>query len=244
MGDISSDVWAPGIPKVMCMTCKARDSFICSGLEDDELKHLAARATRFEMPRGKTLILEGDSTDSVYNIISGDIAVSRVSADGRRQILSFLGEGDFIGLTLSEHYNFSAEALTPARLCRFDRRSLDELVERFPGMDRQVRRMGAAAMDHMLDLVFALGRRTAEERVSFFLIEQAERQGCCQDPAKTLRLPMTRGDIADHLGLTLETVSRIFSRLKRQEVIALPAAAEVQIRDLDALRTLADSETA
>ncbi len=236
--------WSAGAPKVMCLSCPARDSFLCSGLEDHEIKHLAARATRFQLPKGKSLILEGDPSENVYNIISGDIVLSRVAADGRRQILGFLSEGDFIGLTLSEHYRFSAEALSDVRLCRFDRRSLDELVERFPGMDRQIRRMGAAAVDHMLGLVFALGRKSAEERVATFLLDLAEKQGCCKDPGRTVHLAMTRGDIADFLGLTLETVSRIFSRLKRQGIIRLLASNRVEILEPEALAALADAELA
>lgn len=233
-----------GRPKIMCLTCAARDSFLCSGLEDDEIKHLAARATRFEVPRGRNLILEGDSSDNVYNIIEGDLALSRVASDGRRQILGFLRQGDFIGLTLSESYSFTAEALTEVRLCRFDRRSIDELVERFPGMDRQVRRMGAAAMDRMQDLVFALGRKTAEERVAAFLLDQSVRQSCCHEPAREVRLAMTRGDMADYLGLTLETVSRIFSRLKRDGVIRLLAVNKIDILDFDSLAQRADMEPA
>lgn len=234
--------WAVAPPRVMCHTCPARDSFLCSGLEDDDLKHLAARATRFSLARGKSLILEGDPADNVYNIISGDVVLSRVSADGRRQILGFLAQGDFVGLTLSENYSFSADALSDAKLCRFDRRSLDELVERFPGMDKQVRRMGAAAVDAMLDLVFTLGRKTAEERVATFLLELAKKQGCCADPAREIHLAMTRGDIADFLGLTLETVSRIFSRLKNAGVIRLEPGNQVCIPDPEALAERADRE--
>ncbi len=231
-----------GTGKVVCLACPARDSFLCSGFDDDELKHLAARATRFSLARGKHLILEGDPADSVYNVIDGEIVLSRIAADGRRQILGFLSKGDFIGLTLSEEYSFSAEALTDARLCRFDRRSLEELVERFPGVDRQVRRMGAAMIDHLLDLVFALGRKTAEERVASFLYHQAHKQGCCLDPTKELRLAMTRADIADYLGLTLETVSRTMSRFKRDGLIEMPSANRIMIKDLEGLERRAEAE--
>ncbi|GER07652.1 transcriptional regulator [Iodidimonas muriae] len=229
-------------PKVMCLSCPARQSFLCSGLDDHQLQHLAARASRFELMRGKNLILEGDPTDNVYNIISGDVAVSRVSSDGRRQILGFLSKGDFVGLTLSENYSFSAEALSDAKLCRFDRRSLDELVERFPEMDRQLRRMGAAAMDAMLDLVFALGRKTAQERVASFLIGLSHKQGGCDDPALHVHLAMTRSDIADYLGLTIETVSRILSRLKSSQIIRIKAVNQIEILDLDQLQSLADAD--
>jgi len=228
--------------RVMCMDCPARESYLCSGLDDGELRHLAARASRTNLPKGKTLILEGDSTDNVYNVIDGDVALSRVADDGRRQILGFLSSGDFIGLTLSENYTFSPETLSNTRLCRFDRRSIEELTARFPDMDRQVRRMGAAAMDAMLDLVFSLGRKTAEERVATFLLDLAERQGCCQDPSQELHLAMTRGDIADFLGLTLETVSRTISRLKAAGVIEPGSGRMLRVCDFEALRARADQE--
>jgi len=241
MADRSSTFAPPG-EHVMCLACPARESFLCSGMADDELKYLAARATRLNLAKGKTLILEGDPADSVYNVTEGDIALSRLADDGRRQILGFLGCGDFIGLTLSQNYTFSAEALSDTQLCRFDRRTIEELAERFPGMDRQVRRMGAAAMDSMLDLVFALGRKTAEERVATFLLDLGQKQGCCQDPAQRLHLAMTRADIADFLGLTLETVSRTISRLKAAGVISLEGGKSLEIRDLEALRERADAE--
>lgn len=236
----SAEAEESGFGRVMCLACPARDSFLCSGFEDHELRHLAARATRFTLSKGKTLILEGDPVTDVYNVIEGEVMLSRVAMDGRRQILGFLGQGDFIGLTLAPEYQFSAEALTDARLCRFDRRSIDELMERFPAVARQVQRMGAAMVDHLLEMIFALGRKTAEERVASFLYYEAQRQGCCLDPAKELRLAMTRADMADYLGLTLETVSRIVSRLRKEGIVESRGQGRLRIRDLDALRQRAD----
>ncbi len=233
-----------GIGRVMCLACPARDSFLCSGFEDDELRHLAARATRFTLPKGRTLILEGDPATDVYNVIEGDVMLSRVASDGRRQILGFLGQGDFIGLTLAPEYQFTAEALSDSRLCRFDRRAIEELMERFPNVARQVQRMGAAMVDHLLEMIFALGRKTAEERVASFLYYEAQRQGCCLDPAKELRLAMTRAEMADYLGLTLETVSRVVSRLRKQGVVETRGMGRMLIRDLDALRRRADAAAA
>jgi len=229
---------------VMCLTCAARDSFLCSGLEDHELRHLAAHATRFGISRGKTLILEGDKSDDVYNIISGDLSISRLSSDGRRQILGFLGSGDFLGLTLKDSYRFSAEALTDVRLCRFDRASLESLTDRFPGMARQLRRMGSAALDSMLDHVFSLGRKTASERICTFLVALSHKQGSCQMPSREIRLSMSRSDIADYLGLTIETVSRSLSRLKSSGVIEIERAQTLHIIDAERLEAMAEESAA
>lgn len=235
-----SDIFVSDHKDVMCLTCAARDSFLCSGLEDDELRHLAAHATRFEIPRGKHLILEGEASNNVYNIISGDLSISRLSSDGRRQILGFLGSGDFLGLTLKDSYRFSAEALTDVRLCRFDRGSLENLTERFPGMAHQVRRMGSAALDSMLDHVFSLGRKSASERVCTFLLALSHKQGNCHDPARQIRLSMSRSDIADHLGLTIETVSRTLSRLKSAGVIDIERAQTLHILDAERLEEMTE----
>lgn len=235
-----SDIVVPAQKDVMCLTCAARDSFLCSGLEDHELRHLAAHATRFQISRGKHLILEGDESQDVYNIISGDLSISRLSSDGRRQILGFLGSGDFLGLTLKDSYRFSAEALTDVRLCRFDRGSLENLTERFPGMARQVRRMGSAALDSMLDHVFSLGRKSASERVCTFLLLLSHKQGNCHDPARQIRLSMSRSDIADHLGLTIETVSRTLSRLKSAGVIDIERAQTLHVLDGARLEEMAE----
>jgi CRP/FNR family transcriptional regulator len=130
------------------------------------------------------------------------------------------------------------EALTDAEVCRFERRKLEDILLRYPAVDQGYRRGTARQLESAHEHAFALGRRTAMERVAAFLYELS-RSGCPKTAPRTLKLPMTRSDIADFLGLTLETVSRAFSRLKSVGAIGLPSAQEVEIKDEERLKALA-----
>jgi CRP/FNR family transcriptional regulator len=145
--------------------------------------------------------------------------------------------GQFIGIPSDHTYHFNVEALTPAEVCRFDRKKLEELMVRYPHVEKGYRTGTARQLETAYEHAYALGRQTAMERVAAFLID-LQASSCPKTSTNTLKLPMTRGDIADFLGLTLETVSRAFSRIKSLGVIRLPSAQEVEIRDAERLKAL------
>ena len=140
-------------------------------------------------------------------------------ADGRRQVVGFLVPGDFLGLAFGRTYVYTAEAITAVAACRFQRSRFMELLEELPALEREI--LGrtsnelAAAQQQML----LLGRKTARERLASFLADLAERSDADGGP---LELPMGRADIADHLGLTIETVSRTFTGLRRRASSTCP----------------------
>lgn len=191
-----------------------------------------------KLKAGETLIWDGDDAKYAYVVTHGTLRASKANDDGRRQVLNFLFVGQFIGIPSDHKHHFSAEALTDAEVCRFDRRKLEELMLKYPSVDKGYRVGSARQLETAHEHAFALGRRSAMERVASFLLELTT-SGCPRSSARTLKLPMTRNDIADFLGLTLETVSRAFSRLKSIGVITLPSAHEVEIRDEDRLKALA-----
>lgn len=223
-----------------CAHCLARPFSVCAAVPDEDLERLDALAERVVLQPGEALIREGDLARHVFNVTSGSVRVSRLLPDGRRYISGFLFAGDFIGLEPEETSRSTVEALEPATLCRFRKADYRALMTERPQLEAALlERAGhelAAAHDQML----LLGRKTAIERLASFLLTLPQ-----ADPLRPLepgqvRLPMTRTEIADYLGLTLETVSRSFSRLKRAGLVAQVSLSELRIERPGALRDLAE----
>jgi CRP/FNR family transcriptional regulator len=230
----------PILESLACITCPARKSDICGSLNDRDIHDLAAGSQRLQIKVGETLIWDGDDAQYTYVITRGTLRASKSSDDGRRQILDFLFSGQFIGIPSDRTYHFSVEALTDAEVCRFERKKLEQLFEKHPSTEKGYRTGTARQLEQAYEHAYALGRRTAMERVAAFLLD-LKASSCPKSSTGVLKLPMTRQDIADFLGLTLETVSRAISRLKSLGVIRLPSAQEVEIRDAERLKALAGS---
>jgi len=168
------------------------------------------------------------------------VKIYKLLGDGRRQITGFLFAGDFLGLINNEAYAYSAEALTPTKLCRFPRRKLEALLDEMPNLEQRLLAMASHELAAAQDQMMLLGRKSARERVVSFILmlsSSAARRGRADDP---VILPMSRSDIADYLGLTVETVSRTFTRLRKQEVIELLDEKRVRLSKRQALREIAD----
>mgnify|MGYP001185905749 CR=1 FL=1 len=228
----------PLYESLACFSCAARQSDICGGLDNGEIRELAAGSHRVQLKAGETLVWDGDAAQFSYVITRGTLRAQKASGDGRRQILDFLFAGQFIGIPSDQTYHFDAEALTDAEVCRFDRRKLEDLMAKYPSVEKGYRAGTARQLETAYNHAYSLGRRTAMERVTAFLLD-LHASSCPKTTTGVLKLPMTRSDIADFLGLTLETVSRAFSRIKSLGVIRLPSAQEVEIRDIERLKALA-----
>ncbi|MBK5954421.1 cyclic nucleotide-binding protein [Rhodospirillum rubrum] len=224
-----------------CASCGARAFSVCGRLGDEDLAKLDSIAERTALKAGEGLIRQGDPAGHVFNITSGSVRVYKLLSDGRRQITGFLFAGDFVGLATGDDYAFSAEAIEDATLCRFRKSEYRALIREAPALESALLERAthelAAAQNQML----LLGRKTALERVASFLLNLPE------DPVRPatdglVRLPMTRAEIADYLGLTIETVSRVFSRLKTTGVIRLVSLHELRIEEPDRLAALAEGE--
>jgi CRP/FNR family transcriptional regulator len=240
LGALADQKPHPLLESLACLTCPARKSDICGGLDDVEIRDLAASSHRIPLKEGETLIWDGDGAQHSYVVTRGTLRASKSSDDGRRQILDFLFTGQFIGIPSSPAYPFNVEALTDAEVCRFERKKLEQLMAKYPTVEKGYRIGAARQLEDAYEHAYALGRRTAMERVAAFLLD-LHASSCPKTAAGILKLPMTRADIADFLGLTLETVSRAFSRLKSLGVIRLPSAQEVELRDAERLKALAGS---
>jgi len=177
---------------------------------------------------------EGDEADIFYKVVSGVVRTCKFLGDGRRQIDAFHIAGDLFGLEMRHSHSLCAEAVSGCTVISYRRRGIEALAANDEVLSRQLflyaMRNLARAQEHSL----LLGRGSAVEKVAAFLIEVSEPM----PDAKVISLAMTRQDIGDYLGLTVETVSRTFSQLEREAFIELPSARQIWVKDRDALRRL------
>jgi CRP/FNR family transcriptional regulator len=183
---------------------------------------------------------EADPAEYVYNVTAGAVKVYKLLGDGRRQITGFLFAGDFLGLIHNEAYVYSAEALAPTTLCRFPRRKLEALLDEMPHLEQRLLAMASHELAAAQDQMVLLGRKSARERVVSFMLmlsNSAVRHGRPGDPVS---LPMSRSDIADYLGLTIETISRTLTQLRKQRLIELLDEKQVRLSKRSELQEIAE----
>jgi CRP/FNR family nitrogen fixation transcriptional regulator len=182
--------------------------------------------------RNNEIYGQGEPSECLYRIVKGAVRSYRILADGRRKIGAFYLPGDLFGLDAGKAHGFSAEAISETRLLVIKRRSLLALAERDSEVARELwsltERELARALEHAVLL-----SKTAQERMAGFVLEMAARAA-----GETIDLPMPRQDIADYLGLTIETVSRTLTSLEQQAAIELPNCHRIVLRDGIALKEL------
>jgi CRP/FNR family nitrogen fixation transcriptional regulator len=185
--------------------------------------------------RDEEIYGEGEEAEFVYTVVSGVVRTHRVLDDGRRQISSFHFAGDVFGLEMSAEHLSSAEAVTPCEISLVKRTVLDRMTQENPGCARQLWELASRELSHARAHLMLLGRKTAVERVATFLIELGDRD---EDDEAAVKIPMSRTDIADYLGLTIETVSRTLTQLERDGAIELPNCRQIILRNRAALDRL------
>ena len=227
-----------GIDRGTCTACEVRDLAFCEALPDGDLSALEATRKRIELGAGETLIYDGDPADCVFTLTRGCVRLVKLFADGRRQVVRFVMPGDSFGFLVSDIYGFSAEAVTPSEVCKFERFALERLCDRFPNLRKRMLFLARQELEEQQKHLLLLGRISLAERLAAFILHLAEADAECPE---AVRLPMRRADIADFLGTTVETVARILTRFKRQGLIALPENNHVVFLDVEGLRELADA---
>ena len=210
---------------------------IYSGLASKDVASLDALVSYKTLETGDYLFHQHTPARSVYMLEEGMLMMERSSSTGRRQVMAFMHPGNFIGITHNEHYEFTVSALSPSRIRELPIKPFIALQDDVPQLKENVRRIGGNILAHTLDQVFALGQKKAHERVCFMLKQLSDRLP--KERGHLIELAMTRQDIADYLGLTIETVSRAFGKLKRERVIDIYSAHTVEIMDQAALEALA-----
>lgn len=223
-----------------CAECGVRQHSICSVLDDTELAELAAIQTSYTFDAHSPIVSEGDPAIHFYNITEGAILLYKLLPNGRRQITGFLFPGDFMGIAAKDTFVYSAEALLPTRLCRFTRTDFISLLDRMPKLERQLLTLASHELIEAQEQMLLLGRKTAKERLCSFLLSLSQRTELKGNDPSVISVPMSRSDIADYLGLTMETVSRNFTQLKTSGVIQLREGGVVFLPDRDQLAVMAE----
>lgn len=223
-----------------CADCKVRPLSICAVLDQCELNELVALRQVVRIPAKTTLFTQDEPADSVFNISEGMVRLYKLLPDGRRQIVGFALAGDFLGLALLERYGVSADTVTDAKVCRFDRKVFTGYMDGKPHFLRRLHELTSHELSLAQEQMVLLGRRSAEERLAVFLMSLHKRLARIGQGSITMPLPMSRQDIADFLGLTIETVSRTFTKLaKNHTIVVVPDG--VRLMDLERLEALAAS---
>jgi CRP/FNR family transcriptional regulator, anaerobic regulatory protein len=204
-----------------CDDCKVRLFSVCGALEPSELDELDRISQVRNFPARTMLFDQGALAGSVFNVTEGVVRLYKSLPDGRRQIVGFALPGDFLGLALMDRYGVAAEAVTQVRVCRFARPAFLAYVDGKPHLLRRLHEFAGHELSLAQDQMLLLGRKTAEEKVAAFLLNLQARYARIGVPSVTVPLPMSRQDIADYLGLTIETVSRTLTKLAREKVIVI-----------------------
>jgi CRP/FNR family transcriptional regulator len=210
-----------GQSRVGCVDCKVRPFNVCGALDLSELGALE-RISHVTSFTSKSLLFDqGTLAGSVFNLTEGIVRLYKSLPDGRRQIVGFAMAGDFLGLALMDRYGVTAEAVTSVTACRFARSVFITFVDGKPHLLRRLYEFTGHELSLAQDQMLLLGRRTAEERIAAFLLNLQTRYGRIGTISVTIPLPMRRQDIADYLGLNIETVSRTLTRLAREKILLI-----------------------
>ena len=203
---------------------------------DETLSAMQSIGQSVHFAREATIFSEGDPALYSYKVVSGTVRVCKMMSDGRRQIAEFVGKDEFFGFEWLDTYSLTAEALEDVVVMRLPRARLDRLSDERRDVQRRLMSLLSHDLHTAQNHLVLLGRQTAKERVASFLLSLAARSRATD--GGTFDIPMCRQDIADYLGLTIETVSRTLSQLERDDLIDLPTSRQIRLKDIDALRDL------
>jgi len=216
---------------------------MAKGLYSPEIEQLFSEGRKRKFEMGENLITEGERTTYIYDILDGTVALARNGRDGRRQILAFMSSRQFIGASSTEYYPNLVTALTPVVAMSYPRTALEKALVATPAFASEFRLILTRILESAHDHVYTVGQRSAVERIASFLLYLRANQARFasagpRDKSEHITLPMTRLDIADFLGLTIETVSRAFSALKKAKVISFVDSHSCELLDMDKIRDL------
>ncbi|MBR1219374.1 helix-turn-helix domain-containing protein [Bradyrhizobium sp. U87765 SZCCT0131] len=204
-----------------CADCKVRTISVCGALEAEEFAALEQLSHAATFAAKAMLFEQGAVAGNLFNVTEGVVRLYKSLPDGRRQIVGFALAGDFLGLALMDRYGVTAEAVTPVKACRFARSAFVHYIDDKPHLLRRLHEFAGHELSLAQDQMLLLGRRSAEEKIAAFLLNLQARYARIGSSSVTIPLPMSRQDIADYLGLTIETVSRTLTKLSRDKTILI-----------------------
>ncbi len=231
------DIHNSDVP-LICQSCEARHKGICGALSPDQLVRLSKHSSKTIYEPNAELRREEQAKRRYANVLSGVVKLTKTSRDGRQQIVGLQFAPDFMGRPFTESSEIEAIASTNVRLCTFPVSVIEKLIDETPALERRIYQQTMAELDEAREWLFALGRKSAHEKVASFLLLIATHA----DPEQTgkmpleIELPLKRADIADFLGLTIETVSRQITNLRKAGIIKIVDRHRMSIPSLSALR--------
>ncbi len=228
-----------------CETCAIRHKAICEALSHNEIQALNQISRRRTVPSGQMIFGEGETRTIFANIVSGVVKLTKTLDDGRQHIIGLLFASDFLGRAFRADNPYFAEAATDVELCVFPTNGFERILADHPDLEHRLFQFTLTELDACQEWMLLLARKKAEERVASFLLMIAKRVpniGCSHSPVASdihFLLPLSRAEMGDCLGLTIETVSRQMTRLKTKGVIELVNNREVIVPDIGRLRNAA-----
>jgi CRP/FNR family transcriptional regulator len=229
-----------------CNSCPIRHRAVCARCESDELARLEQLKYYRSFQAGQTVIWSGDRMDFVASVISGIATLTQTMEDGRRQMVGLLLPSDFVGRPGRSTAAYDVTATTDLVMCCFRKKPFEELILSTPHISQRLLEMTLDELDAAREWMLLLGRKTAREKIASLLAIIARRDVSLNPRSKgpiVFDLPLTREEMADYLGLTLETVSRQVSALRRDGVISLEGKRHVTVNDFDRLLEVAGDDT-
>ena len=220
-----------------CLVCKVRTYSFCRCLDEKKLKFFSNISFQKNFLNKENIFIQNDPATYLYNITEGNVKIYQLLDDGRIQIIGFLYPGDFFGSYHKHRYNYCAEAIGDLKTCVFDQKTLDKYLDENPILAKELLNKTSYELTVAQDRLTVIGKLNAVERIAKFLLNtsrQRNRIGWQENP---ISLPMTRQDIADYLGLTIETVSREFSNLKSSNIIKAISSKQIYLKDINALQS-------
>jgi CRP/FNR family transcriptional regulator len=231
-----------------CESCSVRHRAVCGALEHGEIDRLNAIAHHKLLPPGHVILHDNAEMHYFANIVSGVVKLTKTLADGRQQIVGLQFASDFLGRPFRGQSPYTAETVTDVHLCTYDKGKFERLVKDIDGFEHRLFEHTLDELDSAREWMLLLGRKSAGEKVASFLLMVARRMesiGCkaSDDPDRPrFNLPLSRAEIADFLGLTIETVSRQISRLKVDKIIGLEGNRTISILDMRRLNAAMEQE--
>lgn len=245
MDSARKDIHNSDIP-VLCRACEARHRGICGALTPTQLVKLNLHTKQHSYKSGQELQSADQDVERYSNILRGVVKLTKLLADGRQQIVGLQFAPDFTGRPFRRQSDVIADAATDVQVCSFPKKSLEELIGESPELEHRLHAQALDELDEAREWMLTLGRKNAGEKVASFLFliasnidpEIDERE----EPIR-FELPLKRSDIADFLGLTIETVSRQITKLRKSGVIEVENNRTVIVPNLDRLRFACERET-
>jgi CRP/FNR family transcriptional regulator len=232
---VRNDIHNVPVP-ILCQSCESRHQGICSALTPEQLLALSQHTRRVHHQAGAELLADAEPITGYGNVLAGVVKLSKVLEDGRQQVVGLQFAPDLLGRLFASESRVSAEAASDVDLCVVPKNALEALLRDNPALEHRVMLQTLRELDEARDWMVTLGRKTAAEKVASFVYLIASHIDPTQVAVASFDLPLSRADIADFLGLTIETVSRQFSRLKADGVIEIENYRQVCVPDLARLR--------